>query len=110
MNVAVVTGSFMTTFDGATIETYNTGSLNLVRAGDTTVQAQFAPCAGDALCRTMTEVAFSEGNTVISMTVNDDGQISVRVTERGSDVEVEYPFNLNTPTLDAIELDWDNTG
>ena len=50
-SVSLVTGSLVSTFDGASLELFSVGAVNLMRSdpssGDATdVQAVFEPCAG----------------------------------------------------------------
>ena len=107
---ALVMGSFISTFDGASFESHAAGALNVIVTDDITVQTQFAPCVNSVTCRQLTEVAAEVGNTVVSVALVGDGELSVTVTYRGSDEEISFPFNLDSPTRDDIEVDWDTEG
>ena len=103
-------GSFISTFDGASFESHAAGVLNVITTSDLTVQTQFAPCTGSVTCRRLTEVAAEVSNTVISASINSEGELGVTVTYRGTDMQVEFPHNLEAPTSDDIQLDWDSDG
>ena len=72
---AVVTGSYVTTLDGASFETVMPGSYQLLETDDVSVQVLFVPCNNTYRCRQLVEVSVRRRRTLVSLQ-NDAGQLT----------------------------------
>ena len=110
--VCILAGTALTTFDGVMVDINSLGAFGVMKAesnkGDVTeIQGLYAPCLGKLGCRKLTEVAFKQGTTVISVFI-DNGETNARVYESDREILIEYPYNMDHPTNAKIQLDWDD--
>ena len=71
----VVTGSYVTTLDGASFEVVMPGSYQLLETDDVSVQVLFVPCNDTYRCRQLVEVSVRRRHTLVSMQ-NDAGELT----------------------------------
>ena len=98
----VVTGSYVTTLDGATFEVVMPGSFQLLQTDDVSVQVLFVPCNDTYRCRQLVEVSVRSRRALVSIQ-NNAGQLTG--LSRGSTGWVPLPRDRKT-TVGDLSVRW----
>ena len=98
----VVTGSYVTTLDGASFEVVMPGSYQLLETDDVSVQVLFVPCNDTYRCRQLVEVSVRRRHTLVSMQ-NIAGELTG--VSRASSGWVPLVRNKTT-TVGDLSIQW----
>ena len=100
--MGVVTGSYVTTLDGASFEVVMPGSYQLLLTDDVSVQVLFVPCNETYRCRQLVEVSVRSRRALISMQTNA-GQLTG--LSLGSNGWMPLPRERKT-TVGDLSVQW----
>ena len=98
----VVTGSYVTTLDGATFEVVMPGSFQLLQTDDVSVQVLFVPCNDTYRCRQLVEVSVRSRRALVSLQ-NNAGQLTGMSS--GPNGWIALPRGGKT-TLSDVSVQW----